>query len=142
LEEEAKVVEEVVGTTLARSRAKTPWYSSWFVGGGGIISANSIPLALRPPLPPLPAKLEEEAKVVEELVAATPARLRAKTQRSSSWFAGCGGGISAANCVPLPLRPHLLPTPRPSPLSRLSLSLRSFASSLIVLIKGWTAGFN
>ena len=45
---------------------------------------------------------------------------------------GGGGGISA-NCVPLPPRPPLLPTPQPTPLYRLSLSLRSLASSLIVL---------
>ena len=137
---DAKLVEELAGKIAARELAgKTAAWNTaccWLAGGGGGgggISANCVPLPLRPPLPPLPAKLVD-AKLVEELAGKIAAReLAGKTAAGCCWLAGGGGGGISANCVALPPRPPLLPNPRPTPLSRLSLSLRSLASSLIVL---------
>ena len=76
-------------TLTSGSSAKIDWSSSWFVGGwGGIISANSVSLLLLLPLPPFPAKLDDEAKVVGEIVGTTSARSRDKPPWSSSWILG------------------------------------------------------
>ena len=139
----AKLVVELAGKIAVRElagKSTASWNTAccWLAGGGGGgggISANCVPLPLRPPLPPLPAILVD-AKLVEELAGKIAAReLAGKTAAGCCWLAvgGGGGGEISANCVPLPPRPPLLPTPRPTPLSRLSLSLRSLASSLIVL---------